>query len=239
MTVYFNDNEPYVAEWLKNLYPKADVDSRSVTDIQPQQLTGYMRAHFFAGIGGWELALNMAGWPDNLPVWTASLPCQPFSTAGLRRGESDERHLWPIYRELVIQQRPFFLLGEQVAGKAGIEWLDNISADLEREDYAVGAAILGAHSVGAPHIRQRIYWAAYSVRDFKSWQESRGRKTRRVGREHQPVSWDEPWQSALSKFRALDDGVSRRVGATDAARNAIVPPLAAEFVGAFMDVAGL
>jgi DNA (cytosine-5)-methyltransferase 1 len=90
---YFNDNEPYIADWLRNLYPKEDIDGRSVAEVKPLDVIGALRAHFFAGIGGWDLALDMASWPSSLPVWTASLPCQPFSTAGLRRGESDERHL--------------------------------------------------------------------------------------------------------------------------------------------------
>ena len=53
---YFNDNEPYVADWLRNLFPKEDIDARSVLEVGPKDLTGALRCHFFAGIGGWDLA---------------------------------------------------------------------------------------------------------------------------------------------------------------------------------------
>lgn len=159
--IYFNDNEPYVSQWVQNLYPEAKVDTRSIADIQPEDLAGYQRAHFFAGIGGWELALQMAGWPDDVPVWTGSAPCQPFSTAGKRKGESDERHLWPEFRRLIAECRPPVIFGEQVASKDGKVWLSRVRADLEALGYGVGAADLCAAGVGAPHIRQRLYWVAY------------------------------------------------------------------------------
>jgi hypothetical protein len=57
-----------------------------------------------------------------------------------------------------------------------------------------------------------------------------------VGRVQQSIPWDTPWQNALPILRAMDDGLPRRVGATDAARNAIVPAQAAEFVRAVMDI---
>ena len=56
-----------------------------------------------------------------------------------------------------------------------------------------------------------------------------------MGRVEQPVSWDEPWPSALSRLRVVGDGLPRNVGGTDAARNAIVPQAAAEFVMAYAE----
>ncbi|MEO0966031.1 MAG: DNA cytosine methyltransferase [Planctomycetota bacterium] len=138
----------------------ARVDSRSIADLKPADLVGYTRCHFFAGIGGWELALRWAGWPDDRPVWTGSCPCQPFSSAGKQRGTADERHLWPAFRELIAECRPPTIFGEQVASKAGREWLAGVRADLEALGYAVGAADLCAAGIGAPHIRQRLFWVA-------------------------------------------------------------------------------
>ena len=89
-----------------------------------------------------------------------SCPCQPFSVAGLGAGSADPRHLWPAWMRLIRECRPDAILGEQVPGAVGHGWLDLVSGDLEAEDYAVGSVVLGAHSAGAPHIRQRLWWVA-------------------------------------------------------------------------------
>lgn len=106
VVTYFNENDPFPAAWLVNLYPGATVDARSVADVRPGDVAGHARAHFFAGIGGWEHALSLAGWPDDAPVWTGSCPCQPFSQAGRKRGEQDERHLWPEWLRLIRECSP-------------------------------------------------------------------------------------------------------------------------------------
>lgn len=162
---YYNEFDPKAAAWLRELIkqgliPAGDVDERSITEIKPDELTKYTQCHFFAGIGGWSYALWLAGWPSDRPVWTGSCPCQPFSSAGKQLGTADERHLWPAFFNLIRQCRPESVFGEQVATAIGKGWLDGVSADLESEGYACGAAVLGAHSVGAPHIRQRLYWVA-------------------------------------------------------------------------------
>jgi DNA (cytosine-5)-methyltransferase 1 len=159
---YFNENEPFAAEWLGNLWPGARIDARSVVDVRGSDLSGYRRVHLFAGIGGWEYALQLAGWGDQ-PIWTGSCPCQPFSAAGKRKAAADERHLWPEFRRLIGECRPPVVVGEQVASRLGREWLAGVFADLEGLGYAVAGADLCAAGVGAPHIRQRLYWVAYAL----------------------------------------------------------------------------
>ena len=100
-TMYFNENDKFAASWLNNLYAGATVDERSSCDVEANDISGFRRVHLFAGIGGWEYALQLAGWPETVPVWTGSCPCQPFSVAGKRKGKSDERHLWPEMFRLV------------------------------------------------------------------------------------------------------------------------------------------
>ena len=165
MRAYYNEIEPYAAEWLRNLIAEGliapgDVDERSIEEVAPDELEGYTQCHFFAGIGGWSYALRLAGWPDERPVWTGSVPCQPLSSAGQRRGHADRRHLWPAFFRLIAERRPATLFGEQVASNLGREWLAGVRADLEHVGYACGAADLPAASVGAPHIRQRLWWVA-------------------------------------------------------------------------------
>jgi DNA (cytosine-5)-methyltransferase 1 len=162
---YYNEIDPKAAAWLRELIkqgliPDGIVDERSITEIKPNELKQYTQCHFFAGIGGWSLALQLANWPATRPVWTGSCPCQPFSSAGKQLGDKDERHLWPIFFDLIRECRPECVFGEQVANAIGKGWLDGISADLEGAGYACGATVLGAHSVRAPHIRQRLFWVA-------------------------------------------------------------------------------
>ena len=165
MSAYYNEFDPYAAQWLRNLIAAGhiapgDVDERSIEDVTPDDLRGYTQCHFFAGIGVWSLALRRAGISDDTEVWTGSCPCQPFSAAGKGLGTADERHLWPAFHWLIEQRRPRLVFGEQVASKDGLGWLDLVSADLEGSGYAVGALDICAAGFGAPHIRQRLYWVA-------------------------------------------------------------------------------
>lgn len=162
--IYANDIDKHAVHWLSKLPLDIDVvDGRDIREIQGHEVAKYWQAHFFAGIGGWPLALDMAGWPMDITVWTGSCPCQPFSAAGKRKGVDDERHLWPEFRRLINECRPPVVIGEQVASKAGRDWLATVRADLEAMGYAVGAADLCAAGVGAPHIRQRLFWGAFWV----------------------------------------------------------------------------
>lgn len=151
--------------WLRNLAAAGHIspgriDGRSIKDVRAADLTEHTRAHFFAGVGGWERALDLAGVPADLIVWTGSCPCQPFSSAGSKRGTADERHLWPVWRRLIDQCKPAVIFGEQVASPLGRAWLAAVRADLEALGYVVGAADLCAAGAGAPHIRQRLWFGA-------------------------------------------------------------------------------
>ncbi|NML34887.1 DNA cytosine methyltransferase [Paraburkholderia antibiotica] len=167
MAAYYNEIDPYAAQWLRNLIAKGhiaagDVDERSIEDVRPDDLRGYTQCHFFAGIGVWSYALRLAGWPDDRPVWTGSCPCQPFSAAGKGVGFADERHLWPAWAWLVGERRPAVIFGEQVASKDIDPWIDLVQADLEAMGYALGCVPFPSAGVGAPHIRDRAYFMAHA-----------------------------------------------------------------------------
>ena len=166
---YYNEFDPYAAAWLMNLInagviAPGVVDTRSIEDVTPNDLTGFTQCHFFAGIGVWSCALRAAGWPDNRPVWTASCPCQPFSAAGEGAGFADQRHLWPAFYHLVTECRPPKIYGEQVASSLTGAWFDLVHADMEAMGYAFGCIPSPSAGVGAPHIRDRAYWMADALR---------------------------------------------------------------------------
>jgi len=182
---YYNEIDSFAAEWLRNLIREGvtapgDVDERDIRDVTPTDLAPYNQCHFFAGLGTWSYALRRAGWPDDRPVWTGSCPCQPFSAAGKRGGLDDERHLWPAWFWLIEQSGPCVIFGEQVSSKDGLAWLDLVSSDLEGAGYAIGPLDLCAAGVGAPHIRQRLYFVAHAERDGWRADEPGRRQERRV-----------------------------------------------------------
>jgi len=290
---YYNDVDPNACEWAKELIRKGlvldgEVDCRSISEVQPNEIKGFIQCHFFCGILGWPLALDMGGWPRNRKIWTGSPPCQPFSIAGAKLGEKDKRHLWPDFFRLIRECRPPEVIGEQVSNAIKKHWLDGIFKDMETENYACGAVVLGAHSAGAPHVRQRIYWVATDTRrkervsniSLADLQQSglQGRLPRGQDSERQDqygyagcCSPSGPWGEYL--VANCKDGKSRRIGVIPANvanglsigmermredgmaalpvlsekeegramlikgyGNAIVPPLAAEFVKAFLAV---
>ncbi|ELF9190462.1 DNA cytosine methyltransferase [Salmonella enterica] len=164
---YYNEIDPFAAQWLRNLIAgghiaPGEVDERSIEDVTPDDLRGFTQCHFFAGIGVWSHSLRLAGWPDDKPVWTGSCPCQPFSAAGKGDGFADERHLWPHFFHLISECRPQHVFGEQVASGNANTWFDLVQADLEGMGYAFGLVPFTSASIGAPHIRERAYWVANS-----------------------------------------------------------------------------
>jgi DNA (cytosine-5)-methyltransferase 1 len=168
MTAYYNEFDPKAAAWLRELIKDGQiapgvVDERSVCDVRPDELIGYEQIHLFAGIGTWSYALRQAGWSDDRPVWTASLPCQPFSSAGSQRGFEDDRHLWPVVFDLIKECRPSCIIGEQSASKSALKWWDSVSNDLEAASYATAAVDMAAGGVGAYHQRHRLWWYATST----------------------------------------------------------------------------
>jgi len=96
-----------------------------------------------------------------IDIITGGYPCQPFSVAGKRRGEADDRHLWPEFARLIRELRPRWVVGENVAGHISMG-LDDVLADLEREGYATETFVIPACAVNAPHRRQRCWLVADS-----------------------------------------------------------------------------
>lgn len=232
MAAYYNENSNEAADYLESLVCRGliasgDVDRRPIQQVGADDLRKYGQCHFFAGIGGWSLALRLAGWPDDRPVWTGSCPCQPFSALGERKGFGDSRHLWPVWFPLIRERRPATIFGEQVA--RALFWLDNAFSDLENIDYACAAADLPAACVGAPHNRPRLWFIAHAA----SGGRSSGGGLRQDGAQqnrHQPS--DRDWWNVEPAMARVADGIPGAVAQRRALGNAIVPQVAAEFIAA-------
>lgn len=240
---YYNENDPKTAAWLRQLIrdgliADGDVDDRSIVDVQPKDLDGYGQCHFFAGIGGWSLALRLAGVPDDEPVWTGSCPCQPFSLGGHRKGTADSRDLWRVFARIIGERRPAIVFGEQVESAIRWGWLDRLCDDLEGMHYACGAAVLSAGMFGAHHIRQRLYWSASADADKERRRWWQYRQTRTWSHEqfeglvHASLSTATPSGSR----DGLSDGVPARVVRGRGYGNAIVPQVGAAWIAAHSDL---
>jgi len=248
MKAFYNEIDAKTATWLRELVSNGhltggDVCINSIEDIQPGMLRTFNRCHFFAGIGGWEYALQLAGWPMEWEVWTGSCPCQPFSSAGKGKGFADERHLWPSWFWLIEQCRPNVIVGEQVSGAAGLAWFDIVSTDLEAIGYTIGSVTLPACSVGAPHIRQRLFWVAYS--HGNGWQKgceasaTLGQRGAAFAGGWSGYRWisfpDGKSRPIESSIEPLAHGISAGLVRLRGYGNAIVPQVAAEFIRSFME----
>jgi DNA (cytosine-5)-methyltransferase 1 len=100
-----------------------------------------------------------------IDILTGGFPCQPYSMAGKRLGKEDDRHLWPEMLRAIREIQPKWVVGENVYGL--VNWNDGlvfheVQTDLEAEGYEVQPYVLSAASVNAPHLRQRVWFVAYS-----------------------------------------------------------------------------
>lgn len=160
-------------------------------------------------------------------------PCQPASLAGERRGESDNRWLWPEFLECCRRAKPPWIVAENPIGIASIEprGLRWITGQMEAMGYEVQCFRLNGTDVGAPHRRSRIFIVAYA--------DSRGRKAPCTGN---PSRQKKPWiayGNVLDRrgrrlptpgFLGLADGVPNWVDRTSTIGNAIIPQFA-EIIG--------
>lgn len=187
-------------------------------------------------------------------VVSGGFPCQPFSTAGARRGKKDERYLWGEMFRVIRQVRPKFVVGENVHGIISMAHED-ICLALESEGYAVGAFVVPAMAQDAPHQRKRVWFVAYSKHD--GWPEGWERVTegaleeaarRKEGeRDKQAIpfinslefcEWHR-WKDAIAQLRGVDDGVSTKLDKNRLKQlgNAVVPQVAYEVFSCISQIA--
>lgn len=243
---YYNDVDPKVCAWARQLIRDGlvmdgEVDERPIEQVRPEDLDGFTQCHFFCGILGWPLALRLAGWPDDRPVWTGSCPCQDFSHCGKQAKFEGDRDLWPTWFSLIRERMPDELFGEQVDDSP--EWYDRTANDLEDIGYAIAPSIIPAYSVGTPQERSRLFFVAHTAqgngyardRMVSSRDGGSSAQLGRLPRLSVAGRWwstDEGGERLPTLVRNFD-GLSALLGGFG---NAIVPHVAAQFISAYLDV---
>ncbi|MFT8718792.1 DNA cytosine methyltransferase [Acetobacter sp.] len=247
MSVYYNEWDKDTAEWLRALIaageiPDGFVDTRSIRDVRPEDLVGYRQWHFFAGIGGWPLALRWAGLEGRAGIVTGSPPCQPFSVAGKQLAQDDERHLAPVWLNIVLAIRPELIFGEQVWAAVNKCWIDDLFERAEAAGYACAAAGIPAAGVGAPHQRDRLFFGmADASRELddgrrcirkKGWPEhTDGGEScilaarSRAGLERHAGNGDHSKGRSFPAGPTAESGINCRVGNADSERLPVDPLL--------------
>ena len=124
-----------------------------------------------------------------IDILTGGFPCQPYSTAGRRKGKEDDRHLWPEMLRAIREIQPSYIVGENVRGltnwNRGVVF-DEVQADMEAEGYEVLPFLLPACGKNAPHRRDRIWFVAYSNGEkSKNDSNSNSRTTEEIRRQNE------------------------------------------------------
>lgn len=124
-------------------------------------------------------------WRGRIDLLTGGFPCQPFSTAGQRKGTADNRYLWPQMLRAIREIAPRYILGENVSGiytwNNGLVF-ETVCADLEAEGYEVVPICIPACATGAPHRRDRWWFVAHA-------NQQHGQKSEIRPRRNQPTNY--------------------------------------------------
>lgn len=125
-------------------------------------LIAAQRAGYFAPAPIWDDVTTFDGRPLRGAIDTilAGYPCQPFSAAGQRKGDKDERHLWPDVARIIREIEPRWVFLENVAGHVSLG-LETVLRDLWDMGWTPAAGIFSAGETGAPHERQRVFIVAH------------------------------------------------------------------------------
>lgn len=108
--------------------------------------------------------ITKVDWSEVEPVdaLVGGFPCQPFSSAGMRKGSSDDRWMWPEFFRAIRVLRPKFVVLENVSALLRSPEWGTILGDLANAGYDAKWRVLRASDVGAPHRRERVFAVAYS-----------------------------------------------------------------------------
>ncbi len=101
-------------------------------------------------------------WRGAVDLVSAGFPCQPFSVAGKRKGDTDERNMWPDTIRVIREVGPSLAFLENVPGLVRHEYFGQILGDLAEAGFDAEWDVVSAAETGAPHIRERLWIMAYA-----------------------------------------------------------------------------
>lgn len=176
--VFHCEWNPFGQKVLKHYWPKAE----SFNDITQSDFTKYA---------------------NTIDILSGGFPCQPYSSAGQRKGKEDERHLWPEMLRAIQEISPRYIVGENVRGL--LNWnggmvFDEVCVDLENNGYQVAPVVIPSCGVNAPHRRERIWFVAANT-EFKPT-----RSDRRTNNQTQTNLWGQNTGDVFGTF--CSDGVT-------------------------------
>lgn len=154
-------------------------------------------------------------------VISGGIPCQPFSVAGKRRGQEDDRYLWPEMFRVIQELCPLWVIVENVTGIINLA-LNQVLSDLESIGYEGQTFVIPACGVDAPHKRERVCIVAHAVngsgimRRHRKLQNAKedGRERSDNGRRTETVFTGERWENE-SSTSGMADGLRTAVHKTN------------------------
>jgi len=177
---------------------------------------------------------DFSKYEHTIDIISGGFPCQPFSTAGQRRGAEDTRYLWPAMLDVIRTVKPRYVVGENVHGL--VNWnnglvFDTVCADLEAEGYEVQAFLLPAAAVGALHKRDRIWFVAYSNKIPRECMDER--RTKSVLQRKKSK-----WSESRQLLQLVFNGTMAEVRTNEGQYITSEPALVSSFDGFSYDLAG-
>lgn len=170
---------------------------------------------------------------------SAGYPCQPFSIAGDREGQGDDRHIWPEILRIIKNTDPRWILLENVIGHISLG-LDEVLSDLDAEGYASFPIVIPASAMGAGHRRNRVYIIANAGgKGFEGHNDASSSTGRESSQDAQPCNGITGTWSELGKCRGgirPSNGLSAQM-VRDQSKgygNAIVPQVAEQIFRAIL-----
>jgi DNA (cytosine-5)-methyltransferase 1 len=166
-------------------------------------------------------------WRGVVDVVSGGFPCQDISCAGKGAGLNGERSgLWAEMARIIgeVEPKHAFIENSPMLVTRG---LATVLSDLDAMGFDAEWGCVGAHAVGAPHKRERLWIVATHPKRVQEREEPRCGEIGRMGREFKSLAWDRDWKDAYTSLRGMGNGLARAVDRTDAIRNGQVPAVAA------------